>query len=149
MWAEGRGSFAELTRSANGDVVKSGATENARSDPFFQTDISLHHAVPVHEGMRMEFELNVINALNHRSTLGVHENILATGLVSPTRASRFSGDPQFDWGKVMNGFNYIDALNATGAFAGVQNKLTLASRYGMANSFQTGRALRIAMRFVF
>jgi len=149
MWAEGRSAFVELTRASNGDFVKSGVTENARSDPFFQTDISLHHEVPVHEGMRMEFELNVLNALNHRSTLGVASSMLATGVVSPSRASRFSGDPLVDWGKVMNGFNYIDAVNGAGAFAGVQSKLTLNNQYGMANSFQTGRSLRIAMRFVF
>ena len=46
------------------------------------------------------------------------ENILATSLVNPTRAPRFSGDPQIDWGKVMNGYNYIDAMNGAGAFAG-------------------------------
>jgi hypothetical protein len=54
-----------------------------------------------------------------------------------------------DFGKVMNGYNYIDALNGTGAFAGVQSKLTLASLYGMPNSFQSGRAVRLAVRFVF
>ena len=91
----------------------------------------------------------MLNALNHRSTLGVAESLLATGTVSPSRASRFSGDPQFDWGKVMNGFNYIDAANATGAFAGVQSKLTLNQQYGMANAFQSGRSVRLAMRFVF
>ena len=54
-----------------------------------------------------------------------------------------------DWGKVMNGYNYMDALNGTGAFAGVQTKLTLASLYGMPNFFQSGRAMRLAVRFVF
>ena len=49
----------------------------------------------------------------------------------------------------MNGFNYIDALNGTGAFAGVQSKLTLASRYGMPSSFQNARNIRLALRFVF
>ena len=149
MWAEGRNNFVQLSRAANGDFVKGDVVNNARSDPFFQTDVSIHHAVSVHEGMRMEFEFNVLNALNHRAQLGVAESMLATGLVSPTRASRFSGDPQFDWGKVMNGFNYIDAVNGTGAFAGVQSKLTLNNQYGMTNSFQSGRNVRLAMRFVF
>ena len=42
----------------------------------------------------------------------------------------------------------IPALLSALALA-VQNKLTLANRYGMPNSFQTGRTLRLAMRFVF
>ena len=49
----------------------------------------------------------------------------------------------------MNGYNYVDALNGTGAFAVVQNKLTKAAQYGMPNSFQAGRAIRLAMRFIF
>ena len=49
----------------------------------------------------------------------------------------------------MNGYNYMDALNGTGAFTGVQTKLTLASRYGMPNFFQSGRTIRLAVRFVF
>ena len=49
----------------------------------------------------------------------------------------------------MNGYNYIDALNGKGAFAGVQTPLTLASRYGMPNLFQTARNLRLAVRFTF
>ena len=80
----------------------------------------------------------------------VYENMLAGQLVSPTRASRFPGDPGFDWGKVMNGFNYIDAMNGTGAFAGgVQAKLTLANRYGMPQAFQNARTIRVAVRFTF
>ena len=49
----------------------------------------------------------------------------------------------------MNGFNYIDAVNGAGAFAGVQSKLTLNNQYGMTNNFQAGRNIRLAMRFVF
>jgi hypothetical protein len=49
----------------------------------------------------------------------------------------------------MNGYNYMDALNATGAFTGVQSKLTLANRYGMPNLWQSARNIRLAVRFTF
>ena len=49
----------------------------------------------------------------------------------------------------MNGYNYMDALNGTGSFAGVQSKLTLASRYGQPVVFQTARSIRLAVRFTF
>lgn len=149
QWAEGRGNFVHFSRGANGDISKVDVQSDARSAPFLQTDLSIHHAVAVKEGMRMEFEGNILNLLNQRAVMGVYEYAIPTSLINPTRASRFPGDPQTDWGKVMNGFNYIDALNGAGAFAGVQNKLTMANRYGMPNSFQTGRTLRLAMRFVF
>jgi len=70
-------------------------------------------------------------------------------LINPTRASRFSGDPQVDWAKVMNGYNYIDALNGKGAFAGFQTPVTLASRYGQPQLFQLARNLRLSARFTF
>jgi hypothetical protein len=103
----------------------------------------------VHEGQRLEFEANVINVFNQRAIQGVSEFAIPTSLINPTRAPRFAGDPGTDWGKVMNGYNYVDALNGTGAFNGVQSKLTLASLYGKPNFFQSGRAMRLAVRFVF
>ena len=51
----------------------------------------------------------------------------------------------------MNGYNYVDALNGAGAFGGAaaQVPLTLASRYGLPQVFQTARQFRLAARFVF
>jgi hypothetical protein len=75
--------------------------------------------------------------------------MIPTNLVSPTRASRFPGDPGVDWNKVMSGYNYMDALNGNGSFAGVQNPLVLARRYGMPSLFQQARNIRLALRFTF
>jgi hypothetical protein len=149
QWAEGRGNFVHFTRAANGDITKVDVQNNARSDPYIQTDLSIHHEILVHEGMRMEVEGNFLNVFNQRAILGVSEFVIPTSLINPSRPARFPGDLQVDFGKVMNGYNYVDALNGAGAFAGVQSKLTLASLYGMPNSFQTGRAVRLAVRFVF
>jgi outer membrane receptor protein involved in Fe transport len=149
MWAEGRGNFVKLSRAANGDIVKGDVVNNARTDPYVQTDFNFRHDIPFQERYRLSFEGNITNLFNQRAATVFSENMLAGQLVSPTRASRFPGDPGFDWGKVMNGFNYIDAMNGTGAFAGVQTKLTLASRYGMPQAFQNARTIRVAVRFTF
>jgi hypothetical protein len=149
QWAEGRGNFVELSRAANGDIVKNGVTMNARGDNYFQTDFSVKHEIPVGEGKRVSIEANAFNLFNQRAGVGYYEFAIPSNLVSPTRAARFPGDPQVDWGKVMNGYNYMDALNATGAFTGVQSKLTLASRYGLPQVFQSARTMRIALRFTF
>jgi hypothetical protein len=58
---------------------------------------------------------------------------------------------------MMLGYNYTNALNGAGAFAGtvpgsgttVQAPLTLASRYGKPIIFQNARQLRLAVRFTF
>ena len=151
QWAEGRGNFVKLSRGPNGDIVSGGVVHDARSDNFFQTDLSVRHEIHVRESMRLVFEVNAMNALNQRAAVGYNEIVIgaAAQLISPTRASRFSGDPQVDWGKVMNGYNYIDALNGKGAFAGVQSPVTLANRYGLPQIFQLARNLRLSARFTF
>jgi hypothetical protein len=149
QWAEGRGNWVRLSRAANGDIVSGGVVNDARTDPLIQTDFNLRHEIVVKENARIAFEATFINLFNQRAVESVYEFAVPTNLISPTRPSRFSGDPQVDWGKVMNGYNYIDALNGAGAFAGVQSKLTLASRYGMPNLWQTARNIRLAVRFTF
>jgi outer membrane receptor protein involved in Fe transport len=149
QWAEGRGNFVRLTRAANGDIVKGAVVNDARTDPLIQTDFNLRHEIVVKEGQRIAFEATFLNLFNQRATEAVYEFAIPTNEISPTRPVRFSGDPGVDFGKLMNGYNYIDALNGTGAFAGVQTKLTLASRYGMPNLFQQARNVRLAVRFTF
>jgi hypothetical protein len=161
QWAEGRGNRALLSRdpvnggtptSPGGNVVLNGVQHDWRTPSYFQTDFTLRQEVKIsqtHENFRLVVEGNVYNLFNQHSAVGFYEFAIPTGLISPSRPSRFSGDPGVDWGKVMNGYNYIDALNATGAFAGVQAKRTLASRYGLPQVFQTARQFRIAARFVF
>jgi hypothetical protein len=172
QWAEGRDGWAHFTRTAGdfqgdptkpnycptcGDFVLSGVSHNARTDPFFQTDLTLRHEIGLsksHENYKLIFEANVYNLLNQRAVEAVNENVNGSGgqLVSPTRASRFSGDPQVDWGALMNGYNYLDAVNLEGAFAGnraTQTPMTLASRYGLPTVFQTARQFRLAVRFKF
>jgi TonB dependent receptor/Carboxypeptidase regulatory-like domain/TonB-dependent Receptor Plug Domain len=151
QWAEGRGNFVKFSRAANGDIVKDGVVENARSDNYFQTDIDIRHDIPVKERMHLSFELNISNIFNQRAAVAYSETVMgaAAQLISPTRASRFQGDPQVDWGKVMNGYNYMDALNGKGAFAGVQSPITLASRYGLPQVYQLARNMRLQVRFTF
>ena len=152
QWAEGRGNFVKFTRAANGDFVSGGVVHDARTDNLFQSDISVRHEVPVHEGMRLGFEINIANLFNQHAAVAFNEIVLGSSsqLINPTRTvSRFSGDPQIDWAKVMNGYNYVDALNGTGSFAGVQSPLTLASRYGLPQVFQQARNMRLAVRFTF
>jgi hypothetical protein len=149
QWAEGRGNFVQLTRASNGDIVKGDVIKDARTDPLVQTDVNFRHVIPMEERYRLEFEANFVNIFNQRASVAHYQFMIPTNLVSPTRPSRFPGDPQVDWGKVMNGYNYVDAMNATGAFTGVQSKLTLASRYGMPSLFQAARNIRLAVRFSF
>jgi hypothetical protein len=112
------------------------------------------------ENQRLAFEINIANLFNQHAAVAFQEGPVAgTNVINPGRAPRLSGDPGNDWGKLMNGYNYVDALNGTGAFAGnipgstpptpIQTASTLASRYGMPLLFQQTRNMRLAIRFIF
>jgi len=106
-------------------------------------------------------EGNAYNVFNQHAATAYYQFVTPANLVSPARLRRFSGDPGVDWNTVMTGYNYVDALNGTGAFAGtitqvgatgpttVQPPLTLASRYGQPVLYQSARQIRLAVRFVF
>src|SRR4029077_6770995 len=155
QWAEGRGNFVRFARDpAPGDFVPAGVVHNARTPAYFQTDFTVRHEIKVSKNQdryRLVFEGNAYNLFNQHSAVAVNENANGSSgqLVSPTRASRFSGDPQVNWGILMNGYNYTDALNGKGAFASIQSPMTLASRYGLPNVFQTARQFRFTVRFIF
>jgi hypothetical protein len=150
--AEGRGNVALFSRGPNGNFVSNGVDQGARTDPFIQTDLSVRHEIPVsktHEAMRLMIEVQASNVFNQRAGLAFYQFAIPSNTMAPSRAARFAGDPGYDFGKLMNGFNYLDALNGTGTFAGVQSPLTVASRYGMPQLFQPARTMRLQARFTF
>lgn len=154
QWAEGRGNFAKLHREPNGTIVKDGVIMNARSDPYLQTDVAVRHQIRVskdNENYKLVIEGNAYNLFNQHAATSYYQFVVPTNLINPTRPKRFSGDPGTDWAKVMNAYNYIDALNGTGAFGGAaaQTPLTLANRYGLPQTFQIARQFRFAVRFIF
>jgi hypothetical protein len=99
--------------------------------------------------MRLTIEAQASNLFNQRASLAYYEFAIPANTLAPSRAPRFAGDPGYDWGKLMNGFNYLDALNGSGSFAGTQSKLTVASRYGLPQLFQGARTMRLQVRFTF
>jgi hypothetical protein len=153
QWAAGRGNVPILSRDpATGNILQSGIDNNARTAPYLQTDFQLTHEIKMsktHENYRLRLGGNVSNLFNQHTATAYYEFVIPANLISPSRAPRFSGDPGVDWGLVMNGYNYLDALNGTGKFAGVQSPLTLASRYGKPQVFQTARQIRLEARFTF
>jgi hypothetical protein len=178
QFAEGRGNMPILSRDPSGNIVKTGVDHNSRTAPYLQTDFSLRHEIKVsktHENYRLAFGGNITNLFNQHSAVAYYQFVIpGSELISPVRTTsngtttvaqqRFPGDPSVDWGKVLNGYNYIDALNGTGAFSGsyscpttknpaqtclVQTPSTLASRFGKPQVFQGARTVRLEARFIF
>lgn len=127
----------------------SNVDHGARTAPLIQSDVSIRHEIPIGETRRISAEINVTNLFKQHSAVAYQEGVQTSGPISPTRPARFSGDPQIDWGMLLHAYNYVDGLNATGAFAGTESPLTLASRYGLPTVFRQARNLRLTLRFTF
>src|SRR5258708_32963791 len=125
QWAEGRGNLVNFTRTpglyqpdpskanfctACGDFVVSSITNNARTDPYFQTDLVVTHEFKLTERYRLKLGANVYNIFNQHSAVAVNEKGKGTGgqLVSPTTAARVRGEPQVNCAQVMGAYNSVD-----------------------------------------
>jgi len=137
------------------NFVNSGVVNNARTDPLIQTDFSIRHEMApskMHEQMRLSFEIQAQNLLNQRAKVAFIEGPVASsgGLISPTRPSRFSGDPQIDWNKVMPRTTTPMRSTAPEPLAAPLHRPSGPGHpYGLAQTFQGARNMRIAMRFTF
>jgi hypothetical protein len=151
QWGDGRGNFLELSRASNGTIQLNGIDSGARTDPLIQTDLSVRHEIPIrgHEGKTLTIEADAFNLFNQHAKEAFYEFAIPSNTLAPSRAPRFAGDPGYNFGLLMNGFNVTDALNGTGAFSGIQSPLTLASRYGLPQLFQGSRTMRLQVRFTF
>jgi hypothetical protein len=113
----------------------------------------MRHMIPVNKALknqRLALEINIANRFNQHAAVAFQEAPVAGNVINPTRAAGLSGDPGTDWGKLMNDYNYGDALNGRGAFeTGIPTGLTLASRYGMPVLFQQARNMWLAIHFIF
>ncbi len=146
QWAEGRGNFVDYSRAANGDFVVNGVEHNSRTDFFTQTDLNVRHEIKVsksNENLRLGLEMNIQNLFNQRAVLARNELTFASSnmLISPSRPTRFPGDPGVDWNKLMTGYDYTQAINSA--------KLTLSDTYGKPILFQGARNMRLAIKFIF
>ena len=134
---EGRGNFAQLSIDGDGNWVKNGVTDTYRTPMYTQTDLSFVHEFKLsrtNEKLRAGIEYNVLNLLNQRN------------------ATRYAGTAQrssqlnegvggLTWDTFFNGFNYVDLAN--------QNGLTLDSRYGRPNLWQSPREMRFKFKISF
>ena len=126
-----------------------------RTPAYIQSDLSVHHEIRTGE-KTCTWISNSTPSQRTEPACGytsVNEIAVAgSGLISPTRAPRFSGDPGVDWNKIMTAYNYVDALNGTGAFAGVQSKVDAHHAHratACLQLYQQPRTIRLSIRFTF
>jgi hypothetical protein len=162
QWAEGRGNFVKLHRDANtGDLVKDGVIQGYRTPSYYQTDGNIRHEIRFNDGdanRRLILEFYGFNLFNNHAPTAFDEWPFRTQHISPSRPVRVSDpahpseviDPGINWGLLMNGYDYMQAMNGTGPFATANHtKLTLSSLYGLPRLYQSARQFRFSVRFAF
>jgi hypothetical protein len=150
QFVEDQGHFANLSRSAQGVIMKD-SVDQRRTPAFTQTGGNIGHYVHVskdHENRRFGGEFNVNNLFNQHAVMGY--NITPT-TSAPTIGST-SNPTGTDYHQLMTGYDYMAEMNGT---IGTSNKngaispKILSNQYNLPNTFQTARSIRWKLSFVF
>jgi hypothetical protein len=160
MFVEGQGNWINFHQdSTTGDVVRDSITKGKRVPMLMTSDLSLTHEVGVsksNEALRLSFGLNVFNLFNQHAPITLYNSPLAAGYVTPiaTDANALLG---WDYLSMMNSFDYMGIMNnksvdSSGNYNGPNTNgrpNVLASRYGQPVFYQTARAMRLQIKFIF
>lgn len=146
QFVEDQGNFVKFTRDSAGNLINAGVIHNYRTPVFAQTSVNLTHYVPVsklHESYRIGGEINVTNLLNQHAAMGYNDLPITTSATITTTANPTG----VDYHALMTGYNYTDVANGVTATSNAPK--TLSSQYGLPNTFQTARGIRIKVAFIF
>jgi Carboxypeptidase regulatory-like domain len=144
-----RGTWVDITRAANGDWTPGAIHHDARTPSYTQTDLNFTHSFKVskdHEGRRLSFEWNVLNALNQAAVLS-YSPLPTAGSQSFLLPDTTNNGSGVNFQQLMTGWDPFAAANAKAY--GVTTPLTLNNRYGLPFLFQTRRTMRMAVKFTF
>jgi hypothetical protein len=150
---EGRGTFVNITRAANGDWVLGAIERGKRTPVFTNSDALIIHEFKLsktNEALRAAIELNVINLFNESNVLGIRNlPIHPTSNIISFGADAVTGSPNFAY--FFAGYNYIAVANNPSIIPTGTSTLgrTLDSTYGKANRFQGPRNLRFKLQIKF
>lgn len=149
QFVEDQGHFANLSRGAQGVIVRDSVTQR-RTPAFTQTSANIRHYIHVskdHENRQFGGEFNVNNLFNQHSVMGY--NVTPT-TSAPTIATT-SNVTGTDYNQLMTGYDYMAEMNGTlGTTAnGATSPKILSNQYNLPNTFQTARSIRWKLAYIF
>jgi len=146
QFIEDQGNFVNFTRDSAGNLVNSGIIHNYRTPVFSQTSANLTHYVHVsktHEDYKLGGEINVTNLLNQHAAMG-YNDVPITSSATITTTANPTG---VDYYSLMSGYDYVAVANGSTATSTAPK--TLSSQYGLPNTFQAARQIRLKVAFIF
>jgi Carboxypeptidase regulatory-like domain/TonB-dependent Receptor Plug Domain len=128
-----------------------------RTEAFTQTDIGVNHRIRLTEKYEIAFQMNVLNLFDQDNVLSVF-NIISPDNLAGANFPDCSGCTDPDAGRV----NTMRAIFNGGVQSQILSGLVLGAtapddpfaiapdaRFGQPNRFQTGRELRLGLKFTF
>lgn len=140
----------KLTKDSTGTITSTGIINNYRPPAFIQSDVNLTHYVHIsktHEAYRVGAEINVMNALNQHAIMAYYDTpITSSGSIGVPVTVNLTG---VDYHALMTGFDYLPLMNGTVPGSTANSPKTLSNQYGLPNTFQAARQIRLKVAFYF
>jgi hypothetical protein len=152
VYVVGRGKWIDVTKGAGGAWTY--GTPYVRRTPWFiQTDASFTDSYAVsdaHEAWRLGFEANILNLFNEKSATVYQSRINAStgssgNYILPANST--AGNPNY--GILENGYDWKSLANNGNGTSSTRPPLTLSNQYGLPSAWQTGRTIRLKVKFTF
>ncbi len=147
VYTEGLGKWVDVTADGNG-ALTFGAPRVRRTPAFIQTDAQFTHSYAFskqHEGWRLGLEANFLNLFNQKAPI-----VYGTKIDSPNKSDYISPP-----GSVVGGTTQVAVLENPYDWKALANgangsaPITLNSQYGVPTQYQTGRTIRLKLKFTF
>jgi hypothetical protein len=153
VYLVGRGNWIDMTKDSSGNWVY-GNTYVRRTQWFTQSDASFvddYRVSDAHEAWRLGFEANITNLFNQKAATVYASRVNSSAgstanYIRPNGSS--AGAPNY--GILENGYDWKTIANAPKTATNVtQGPLVLSNLYGLPQTWQAGRSIRLKVKFVF
>ena len=139
----GRDKWVDMTTDAAGNITL-GSPRSRRTPWFTQSDLNLSHDIKVGDHQNVKFEATALNVLNQRAVaayVGAMDSWNFSNSINPGGADLTGGAANYQ--AFESGYDPQSLINDP------NNAVVKNSQYGQPLLYQSGRSIRLAMRFSF
>jgi hypothetical protein len=152
----GRGNWMDVSQDPSTGSITFGSPHLQRTPWYMQTDFNLQENYKVAESKTIAFSATLQNLFNQQSVTAVNESIdsgFNFNYIAPNGLNAANGTPfyqsifqPYDYAALANAAYTNKNCSATHTGCG---PLTVSSGYGQPNRYQTGRTIRLQVKFTF
>jgi hypothetical protein len=154
----GRGNWMDVSQDPSTGLITFGVPHLQRTPWYMQTDFDLQQDYKVGESKTVSFSATLQNLFNQQSVTAVTQTVdsgFSQNYIAPNGLTTGAGTPFYD--AIFHPYNFAALANS--AYTSTQpgcaathagcGPLTVSSGYGQPNRYQTGRTIRLQVKFTF